>query len=232
MINILRRLVLIAKSWLHALTASAEDPRQDFAVAYRRQRELLQKVRHAQGKIGLSQATLQERITDSRQNLAELQGRARQALEDGREDLARFALQLKLGTERDVTSLEDDLAQLDHEEQVLVMIERRLTSQIDAFIARQEVLEAQFTTAEAHVNVQEALGGVSEELVQLGDALEKAERRTEHMQSRAVAIDSLVELGILEIPTPSTDPPALVEGTPALEVEEQLAELRQQLAAE
>ena len=127
MINILRRLVLIAKSWLHALTASAEDPRQDFAVAYRRQRELLQKVRHAQGKIGLSQATLQERITDSRQNLAELQGRARQALEDGREDLARFALQLKLGTERDVTSLEDDLAQLDHEEQVLVMIERRLT---------------------------------------------------------------------------------------------------------
>ena len=93
MTSILRRIVLILKSWLHSLMASAEDPRQEFASAYRRQQELLSKVQQAQANVATSRSQLSSRIADSQRSLAELQGRARQALVDGQEkELGYFTL--------------------------------------------------------------------------------------------------------------------------------------------
>ena len=235
MINILRRIILILNSWLHAFTASAEDPRETFAVAYQRQRTLLDKVRYAQGKISASRGQLKEKVVDSEKRVEELNDRARQALVDGQEGLARFALKIRVGTEREAASLRAHLKDLDHEEQALELVEQRLEAQIQAFAARQEVLEAQFSTAEAQVRVQEELGGVSEELVSLGDALEQAEERTERMQARASAMDSLLELGILEAPgQTSGDHPALQPAGPSDEanIDQQLASLKQRIEHE
>lgn len=235
MTSILRRIVLIIKSWLHSLMASAEDPRQEFASAYRRQQELLGKVRQAQANVATSGNQLNARIADSQRSLAGLQGRARQALVDDQEKLARFAIQMRLGAETEMHALERQQGELAQEEQVLEMIEHRLTSQMQLFAARQEVLQARYSTAEAQVSVQEAMGGVSEELAGLGDALEKAEERTERMQARASAIDELVELGVLNLPGGSVDDtPALMPAGPADEslIEEQLVDLRQQIGTE
>ena len=62
------------------------------------------------------------------------------------------------------------------EERALELVEQRLAAQIEAFFARQEVLEARYTTAEAEVRVGEVMGGVSEELADLTRALERAEQ--------------------------------------------------------
>ena len=234
MTSILRRIVLIHKSWLHSLMASAEDPRQEFASAYQRQQELLSKVRQAQSNVATSRNQLSSRIADSERSLAGLQERARQALIDGQEDLARFALRMRLGAETEIHALERQHGDLAQEEQVLEMIEHRLRSQMQLFAARQEVLQARYSTAEAQVRVQEAMGGVSEELAGLGDALDKAEERTELMQARASAIDHLVEIGVLNMPAGSEDDaPALMPGGPATDsvVEERLVDLRQQISA-
>ena len=215
MTSILRRIALILKSWLHSLMASAEDPRQEFASAYRRQQELLSKVRHAQSNVATSRNQLSSRIADSERSLGGLQERARLALTDGQEDLARFALRMRLGAETEMHALERQRGDLAQEEQVLEMIEHRLRSQMQAFAARQEVLQARYSTAEAQVSVQEAMGGVSEELAGLGDVLEKAEERTELMQARASAIDHLVDIGVLNMPAGSEDDaPALMRAGP------------------
>ena len=49
--SILRRIRLILRALAHALLASAEDPRQTFAVAHHRQQQMLEKVRQAQSKL-------------------------------------------------------------------------------------------------------------------------------------------------------------------------------------
>ncbi len=235
MTSVVRRIVLIIKIWLHALMASAQDPREEFALAHRRQQELLGKVRQAKVNVTTSRNQLRSRIADSENNVAELQGRARRALVDGQGDPARFALQMRLGTETELRDLEHQQGELAHEEQVLQMIEHRLEAQMQVFATRQEVLQARYSTAEAQVRVQEAMGGVSEELAGLGDALEKAEERTERMQARASAIDELVELGVLNLPGGSVDDtPALMPAGPAAEslIEEQLVDLRQQIGTE
>jgi phage shock protein A len=98
---------------------------------------------------------------------------------------------------------EDQVEQLDREGQVLSLAELRLAAQVEAFVARQEVLQARYDTAEAHVSIQQALGGVSDEIAGMGTALVQAEQRTEEMQARVDAVDRLVEMGVLDT---SSDP--------------------------
>ena len=56
------------------------------------------------------------------------------------------------------------------------LTEQRLSSEIEAFYARQEFIEARYSAAEAQVRIGEALGGISDDLSELGRAMEQAER--------------------------------------------------------
>ena len=197
---ILSRVRLIVKVWLHALLASAKDPREVFAAAHRRQRELLAKVRHALATVAASRARLERNSAQARRKLPELEERARRSLATGREDQARFALQLRQVVLEEAQVLEDQVEQLDREHQTLSLVEHRLATQIETFFARREMAEARYSSTEAHVRIKEALSGISEELEDLDIALERAEEKTENMQARVSAIDELVETGILEMP--------------------------------
>ena len=82
------------------------------------------------------------------------------------------------------------------------------------------------------MRVHEALGGVSEELADLGVALDQAEQRTEYTQARASAIDRLVELGILDIPglkSGDAPPQQLADEDDSQVVDERLAALKGQV---
>ena len=188
--TLIRRLLLLLKSWVNALTAPAEDPRQ----------------------LGL-------------------EDQARRALSGGREDQARFALRLRHVGAEQLQHLEQQVRELEEEEQTLSLVERRLATDIEAFFARQEILAVRYDTAEAQVRIKEALSGVSEELLGLGLAVQKAEQRTEDMQARVSAIDSLVDLGVLDSATAKAGGvpqlPSAADATIA--VEEHLAALKREV---
>ncbi|MCS7051634.1 MAG: PspA/IM30 family protein, partial [Thermomicrobium sp.] len=59
-------------------------------------------------------------------------------------------------------------------------------------------IKAQYSAAEAQVRINEAVTGISEELADVGLAIERAEQKTEQMQARASAIDELLASGALE----------------------------------
>ncbi len=231
--SILRRIRLILRSMAHALLASAEDPRQTFAVAHHRQQQMLEKVRQAQSKLRSAKQQLIAKSEAATDKLPQLEEQARQALVEGREDLARYALRLRLLVEEELETLGGQISQVDEEDRAMSLVEQRLMAQIQAVAARQELLEAQYSTAEAQVQVHEALGGVSEELDGLGDALEKAEQRTERMQARASALDRLVDAGVLDVPVEAGgDWPSLsaTEDQTSEVVEERLAALKRRAA--
>ncbi len=231
--SILRRIRLILRSLAHALFASAEDPRQTFAVAHHRQQQMLEKVRQAQSKLRSAKRQLIAKSDAATDKLPQLEEQARQALGEGREDLARYALRVRVLVEEELETLGGQLSQVDEEDRAMSLVEQRLMVQIQAVAARQELLEAQYSTAEAQVQVHEALGGVSDELDGLGDALEQAEQRTERMQARASALDRLVDAGVLDMPIEGAgDCPSLssTEEQTTEAVEERLAALKRQAA--
>ncbi len=77
------------------------------------------------------------------------------------------------------------------------MAEQRLTAKVEAFRTRKETIKAQYTAAEAQTKIGEAFTGVSEEMADVGMAIERAENKTETMRARAGAIDELIESGAL-----------------------------------
>ena len=88
-------------------------------------------------------------------------------------------------------------------------------------------MAARYGAAEAQVRVNEALGGVSQELADLGVALKVAEEKAEYMQARATAIDRLIEDGILELPGGALRQASQLEVAQA--VEKRLESLKREL---
>ena len=232
MIRLLRRLKLIIKVLLNAFLASAEDPRQIFADAYERQQQMLSKVRHAQANVAASKNQLKSINAGTRNKLPQLDEQIRKAVVSGRDDLARFALRFRIMAKKELETLDKQVQELEEEEQVLSLVEQRQTTQIELILTRQEMLEAQYSTAEAHVQIHEALTGVSKEIDGLGLALERAEQRTEHMRARASAVDQLIEQGVLEMPGQSDGEVTgyqLSDESALEDVERHLDELKQRL---
>lgn len=185
---------------LGAMFKPAADPRQTFAPPYVRQRQLLDQVQQALVDMRAAKGRLTDQTTEVRRKLPDLEEQARRALIADREDLARLALQRKQIATIELQELEEHVHAVELEEQRLALVEQRLSTEIEAFRARQEVIAARYSAAEAQVRINEALGGVSQEIADLTEALAKAEETTEHMQARAVAIDELVQAGILDAP--------------------------------
>lgn len=131
------------------------------------------------------------------QSVATLDQQARQALTSGRDDLARAALERKKLMESQLQSLDAQRGQLQSEQDKLVLAEKRLAAKLEAFRSHKEAIKARYTAAEAQLRIGEAFSGVSEEMADVGLAIERAEGRTEAMQARAGALDELLETGTL-----------------------------------
>jgi phage shock protein A len=63
---------------------------------------------------------------------------------------------------------------------------------------RKETIKAIYTAAEAQTRISEAVSGISEEMGDVGLAMQRAEDKTAQMQSRAQALDELMASGALE----------------------------------
>ena len=70
---------------------------------------------------------------------------------------------------------------------------------------RKETIKAQYTAAEAQTKIGESLSGISEDMADVGMAMERAENKVQTMQARAGAIDELLESGALDDLTASGD---------------------------
>ncbi len=69
---------------------------------------------------------------------------------------------------------------------------------MDAFRTRKETIKATYTAAEAQTRINEAFTGISEEMGDVGLAVQRAEDKTEQMKARAGALDELMASGALD----------------------------------
>jgi phage shock protein A len=196
--GILGRLKVVLTKGASVVLAPAPDPRVTHQTSHQKQRALLNQVIKAGQAVSAAKARLRTAAEGVRQKLPAMEEQARQELRAGRESLARVALQRRQVVARELEILERQLAEVESEEAALSVIEQRLTGQIEAFAARQEVIKARYSAAEAQVRINEAMTGVSQDFADLTAALHRAEQTTADMQARASAIDRLVEDGDLE----------------------------------
>ena len=92
------------------------------------------------------------------------------------------------GVQLQLQSIDEQRAQLQGEQDKLVLAEQRLSAKVESFRTRKETIKAQYTAAEAQAKIGEAFSGVSEEMADVGMAIERAEivnASEKHMPSSA-----------------------------------------------
>jgi len=194
----LDRMSTIVKSKVNKLLGKFEDPRETLDYSYQMQLEALQKVKRGVADVTTSKKRLELQKAKLEQNINKLSEQAREALKIGREDLARLALERKKQLELELESLNQQIGELQKEQDKLSATEKRLSTKVEAFRTKKETLKAQYSAAEAQVKVTETISGISEEMSDVGLAIQRAEEKTEDMKARAAALDELQEFGTLE----------------------------------
>jgi phage shock protein A len=176
----------------------AEDPRETLDYSYKKQLELLQKVRRGVADVATSRKRIEVQMSQLNGQAEKLQGQASKALEMGREDLAREALTRKSGLGQQLTDLQAQHANLQAEEEKLTMAAQRLQAKVESFRTRKETIKANYTAAQAQTQIGEAFSGISEEMSDVGMAVQRAEDKTAELQARSGAVDELLASGVLE----------------------------------
>jgi len=196
--SVMKRLSLIFRAKANKALDKAEDPRETLDYSYERQREMLMKVKRGVADVATSRKRLELQLQTLNQQADKLEAQSRQALAQGREDLAREALTRRSAIQQQQTDLAQQHAQLQAEEEKLTLASQRLQAKVDAFSTRKETIKATYTAAEAQTKIGEAFSGISEEMGDVGLAVQRAEDKTQAMQARAGAIDELLASGALD----------------------------------
>src|SRR5213080_842904 len=198
MAGLMGRTMTIIKAKYSRLLNRAEKPSETLDYSYERQLELLQNVKRGVADVVTAKKRLQLQTQTLEQNVVKLDTQARQAVSQGREDLARQALERKSAVQQQLQGLDGQVQGLEQQQEKLVASERQLQAKIEAFRSEKEVIKAQYSAAEAQVRIGEAATGIGEQMADTGLAIERAKDKTEQMQARASAIDELTTSGALE----------------------------------
>ena len=196
--GVMKRVTMVFRAKANRALDRMEDPRETLDYSYQTQLELLQKVRRGVADVATSRKRVELQVNTLNQNASKLDRQARDSLAAGREDLAREALTRKAGIQTQLQDLQTQYASLQGEEEKLTLASQRLQSKVDSFRTRKETIKATYTAAEAQTRINEAFTGISEEMGDVGLAIQRAEDKTAQMQARAGAIDELMASGALD----------------------------------
>jgi phage shock protein A len=229
--GLLSRMSTVVKSKMNKIVDDAENPNETLDYAYEKQLESLKRVRENITKMVTAKRMLMSQADKAKKDIVAIDARARKAMELGREDLARMALQHKQTSLLQLEGLDQQIYDMELEQEKLTQMQQRLQTKVSAFKTKKEVIKAQYSAAQAQVRIGSALSGLSEEMGDISLAIERAEGKTEKLKAKAGAIDELAEAGVLDDFSDRSDPIGreLAQLTAAANVEDELAALRSSL---
>jgi phage shock protein A len=196
--SVMKRVSLIFRAKADKALDRLEDPRETLDYSYKQQVEMLTRVRRGVADVATSRKRVELQMNSLQKEIDKRDAQARDALSKGREDLARAALQMKAQLQSQYVDLDQQFTQLQEQEEKLTVASQRLDARVQAFRTRKETIKATYTAAEAQTRINEAFSGISEDMGDVGLAIQRAEDKTAQMQARAGAIDELLASGALE----------------------------------
>ena len=224
----MNRISTVIKQKANVLVDKYEDPREALDYSYTKQIELLNKLRRDIAEVVTAKRRLEMQKAKLWDNIRTLDEQARRSIDAEREDLAKLALERKNANLLKLKGLDKQIGEMLAEQEKLEQTEKRLSTKVEEFKSKKEVIKAQYSAAEAHVRIKENVTGISEEMTDIGMALNKAEEKTEKMKAKSGALDEMINSGVLTDYTTSKDSieKELEQVTLKGSVEEELAKLK------
>jgi phage shock protein A len=187
----------VVQAKMNKIMDKIEDPREVLDVSYEKQLQLLQNVKRGVAEVTTSKKRIELQKAKLQMSIDKLDSQAKEAIQANREDLARKALENKAALQAQSNSLDQQITDLNDQQQKLMAAESRLATKVESFRTKKETIKAQYSAADAQVKITESVTGISEEMADVGMAVQRAEEKTENMKARSAALDELLESGTL-----------------------------------
>jgi len=233
--SVFKRMSDVVQQKLNAVLDRNEDPNEALDFAYQKQLESLQQVRRNVADVLTAEKRLELQEAQLKQSADKLNAQAQQALQQGREDLARLALTRAQTAQAQIAGLDQQIQQMKDQEQKLELTAQKLQAKVEAFRTQKETIKAQYSAAQASTKIGEAVTGISEQMADVSLMVDRAQEKTNQMQARAAAIDQLVDSGTLDqIGAGSSDDiqRQLDSASTSASVDQQLALMKAQIAGQ
>ena len=226
------RITTLLKQKVNTLLNKYEDPKEALDYSYQNQIETMNKLRRSIAEVVTAKTRLQMQKTKLVDNIRTLDEQSRRAIEQDREDLAKLALERKNANMLQLQNLDKQIIDMQTQQDKLEQTEKRLSAKVEEFRSKKEVIKAQYTAAEAQVRIKENLTGISEEMSDVGVAMNRAEDKTEQMKAKAKALDEMIDSGVLTDYTSDKDDleAELEKMTVKSSVDQELAKLKAERA--
>ena len=220
------RITTLLKQKVNTLLDKYEDPKEALDYSYQNQIETMTKLRRSIAEVVTAKTRLQMQKTKLVENIRTLDEESRRAIDQDREDLAKLALERKNANMIQLQNLDKQIVDMQTQQDKLEQTEKRLSTKVEEFRSKKEVIKAQYTAAEAQVRIKVNLTGISEEMADV--AMNNAEDKIEQMKAKAQALDEMIDSGVLTDYTSNKDD---IEGelekmTVKSSVDQELAKLK------
>ena len=193
----LDRMSTVVQAKMNKIMDKIEDPREVLDVSYEKQLQLLQNVKRGVAEVTTSKKRIELQKAKLQMSIDKLDSQAKEAIQANREDLERKALENKAALQAQSNTLDQQITDLNDQQQKLMAAESRLATKVESFRTKKETIKAQYSAADAQVKITESVTGISEEMADVGMAVQRAEEKTENMKARSAALDELLESGTL-----------------------------------
>ena len=226
--GLMNRISTVIKQKVNTLLDRYEDPREALDYSYTKQLELMNELRRSLAEVITARKRLEMQKSKLWDNIRLLDEQARRALDTNREDLAKLALERKNANLLQSQNLDKQISDMKQEEEKLEETSKRLAIKVEEFKSKKEVIKARYSAADAQVKIKESVTGISEEMADVGMAMNRAEDKAEKMKAKSEALDDMINSGTLTDYTSNKDEieRELEKITVQGSVEEELAKLK------
>jgi phage shock protein A len=195
--SILSRFKAIFQARANEVADQFEDPKASLDYSLAKLEESRSQISRSLIEVSAAEKRLKNQRDQLIAVIQKYEQQAQTAVKAEREDLARTALERKQEAESRQTELENNIASLERQLENLKISQSNLERKIALFRSKKEELKAIYDSSKAQLRVQEALSGISGDLADVGNTVQRAEARIREMQSRSDAIDGLIAEGVL-----------------------------------
>ncbi len=230
--SILKHAAEILEGKVNHFLDNAEDPGETLDLSYEKMIANLQDTKRHLADVVTERVSLENQMAQAQKAADKADAGARMALGANREDLARAELAQKQSELQKIASLQEAHDTVAAQAQKLTDYESKLQEHIEQFRTQKEVTKSEMAAARAEVEVSASLTGVGQGMGDAGEAMRRAQERTQQMESKAAAMDGLMESGALNDPLDgrSQVEKELDKMRAAGGVEDELAQLKAEMA--
>jgi len=197
-VRILTRVKTIFSAKVEKGLDSLENPKEMLDYSIVQMEKSLREIARNALEIGTAKKRLEQQRDLCKANFNNYQAMAKKALELEQEDLAKEALLKKSEEEERVRKLEEQMNSLDINLKIIKKSKIELEHKIELYRAKKEELKAVYDASQAQLKVKEIMTSLGKNSYQTSEILHKAENKIKNAQARLLALDELINEGIIE----------------------------------